>query len=272
MKRGTPEHGKTLHLADVLGCERAEAVGLLELLWHFTARSAPQGDVGKFSNRQIVTGLYSSRDPDAVIAALQHTGWLDPHPRHRLIVHDWAHHLDQAVHKMLQRRGLKPYGVSGRRPDTIQSQRPDGGYLPRAGAGAGAGSGSSPSGSGSFSGEEGTGEKGGRGTRLADPCPLLAEWRDEAIKLGLPEDQVESVFEEFGDYWHGVPGAKGRKTDWLGTWRNNVRRAVARLSTTPTSRNGGGRWTHPKTAGNVAAAEEFLRRHRARKENDADGS
>src|SRR5207253_3273555 len=108
MKRGTPEHGKTLHLADVLGCERAEAVGLLELLWHFTARSAPQGDVGKFSNRQIVTGLYSSRDPDAVIAALQHTGWLDPHPRHRLIVHDWAHHLDQAVHKMLQRRGLKP--------------------------------------------------------------------------------------------------------------------------------------------------------------------
>lgn len=30
---------------------------------------------------------------------------------------------------------------------------------------------------------------------------------------------------KFADYWHGIPGAKGRKSDWLGTWRNWIRGA-----------------------------------------------
>ena len=29
----------------------------------------------------------------------------------------------------------------------------------------------------------------------------------------------------FADYWHAVPGAKGRKADWQGTWRNWIRRS-----------------------------------------------
>jgi hypothetical protein len=31
--------------------------------------------------------------------------------------------------------------------------------------------------------------------------------------------------EKFCDYWRGVAGAKGIKTDWIATWRNWMRRA-----------------------------------------------
>jgi hypothetical protein len=33
----------------------------------------------------------------------------------------------------------------------------------------------------------------------------------------------EQTAQRFADYWHGVAGAKGRKADWLATWRNWVR-------------------------------------------------
>ena len=271
MKRGTSSHPKTLALARALDVDVAQAMGILEMLCnHFAPAYCPQGDIGKWSDLEIAEGLQTTLPAERLVPALVRARWLDEHPKHRLVIHDWAVHSDRGVKNRLRSWGVEFVG-SDRGPTRVR-RRSDPGRL-----GTGSGTGLDPSGSEFSSGSSsGSGAravpKSDGGTRLAYPCPLLAEWQDEAIKLGLPEDQVESVFEEFCDYWHGVPGAKGRKTNWLGTWRNNVRRAVARLSTTPTSRNGGGRWTHPKTAGNVAAAEEFLRRHRARKENDADGS
>jgi hypothetical protein len=45
--------------------------------------------------------------------------------------------------------------------------------------------------------------------------------------------------ERFADYWRAVPGAKGRKTDWLATWRNWVRNSRpgegSAIATRPTS-------------------------------------
>lgn len=35
---------------------------------------------------------------------------------------------------------------------------------------------------------------------------------------------INAVFEQFRDYWRGVPGAKGVKADWPATWRNSCRR------------------------------------------------
>lgn len=35
-------------------------------------------------------------------------------------------------------------------------------------------------------------------------------------------DPAETAL-RFADYWHSVPGAKGRKANWLATWRNWVR-------------------------------------------------
>ena len=38
-----------------------------------------------------------------------------------------------------------------------------------------------------------------------------------------PDLDPDSVFARFADYWRAQPGAKGRKSDWLATWRNWVR-------------------------------------------------
>ena len=39
-----------------------------------------------------------------------------------------------------------------------------------------------------------------------------------------PEVDLVKATEEFVDYWAGVPGSKGVKLDWPGTWRNWIRR------------------------------------------------
>src|SRR5690606_16167302 len=63
---------------------------------------------------------------------------------------------------------------------------------------------------------------GSRGTRLPDNFPLTTDmiaWaRENAPTCGTPDHEA------FCDYWRSVPGAKGRKLDWIATWRNWMRR------------------------------------------------
>ena len=108
MKRGTPEHPKTKALARRLSLPWPMAVGTLELLWHFTARYAPAGDIGRFPDEAIAAavGWPEDRDPAELVRALCECGWLDQHPEHRLIIHDWPDHCEDAVHVFLARRGL----------------------------------------------------------------------------------------------------------------------------------------------------------------------
>jgi len=115
MKRGTIEHPKMIMLASQLSCPKYAAVGLLECLWHFTSRYAPQGNVGKFSDQVIADSLGWKDDPKKLISALIACNFLEIEKTHRLIVHDWSHHADDAVNKFLKRRklrfvdGLKPF-------------------------------------------------------------------------------------------------------------------------------------------------------------------
>jgi hypothetical protein len=104
MKRGTPDHPKTLALRQDLNLPIYSAVGLLELLWHFTAFYAPRGDIGRFSNQQIAAACGWDGDPDALVKAFISARWVDTNKRHRLIVHDWPEHADDAVHMALARR------------------------------------------------------------------------------------------------------------------------------------------------------------------------
>ena len=57
MKRGTPDHPKVYELCELLKCDRPTAIGYLELLWHFAAKYAPQGDIGKYSDERIEAAL-----------------------------------------------------------------------------------------------------------------------------------------------------------------------------------------------------------------------
>lgn len=61
-----------------------------------------------------------------------------------------------------------------------------------------------------------------QGTRLPDgfqPTPEMVAWaRTNAPSCGMTDHDA------FCDHWRGVPGAKGKKLDWPGTWRNWMRR------------------------------------------------
>lgn len=68
-----------------------------------------------------------------------------------------------------------------------------------------------------------------RGSRLPHD-ELPKDWRNWALSE-RPDLDPDSVFARFADYWRAQPGAKGRKSDWLATWRNWVRdqRAMPRV-------------------------------------------
>ncbi len=101
MKPGTPRHPKTQALAEQLGEQLATAVGILEMLWHFTAEVTPAGDIGKYTPRHIARHIGWSGDPEELITALIDTRWLDPSETHGLIVHDWPIHCTDNVHSRL---------------------------------------------------------------------------------------------------------------------------------------------------------------------------
>lgn len=65
-------------------------------------------------------------------------------------------------------------------------------------------------------------EKSGRGTRLPADWSLPDQWRAFCVSQ-RPDLDPRAVAERFADHWRAEPGAKGRKTDWLATWRNWVR-------------------------------------------------
>jgi len=107
MKRGTPDHPKTHGLAAALGVGVPQAVGHLEILWHWTAKFAPQGDVGRWADVDIERAAMWTGEPGALVRALVASRYLDACQQHRLVVHDWHEHADDGTKKALQRKGLK---------------------------------------------------------------------------------------------------------------------------------------------------------------------
>ena len=59
-----------------------------------------------------------------------------------------------------------------------------------------------------------------RGTRIPEDFRFTPELVQLCVSLSLSASDVE---ERFRDYWRGVPGAKGRKLDWIATARNWIK-------------------------------------------------
>jgi hypothetical protein len=98
-------HPKVRNLAVTLGLPLYAAVGVLEMLWHFTAAYAPRGDVGRYDDQAIALAVTWDRLPAELVDALRHHGLVTPDPEHRLVIHDWHHHANQDVRRKLTRRG-----------------------------------------------------------------------------------------------------------------------------------------------------------------------
>ena len=112
MKANTPELMKFKRLQRRLKVNVAELCGLLELLWISTAKNAPRGNIGKFTNEEIAIGCYWDGEPDEFVAALVECGWVDECEENRLVIHDWADHAPSWVVGNLKRHGKTVIGKS----------------------------------------------------------------------------------------------------------------------------------------------------------------
>lgn len=111
MKRGTPRHPKVAALADLLSIELYAAVGLLELLWHFTAEYAPAGDIGRHTQKAIARAVHWRKNASTLIDGLVESRWLDREGE-ELFVHDWSSHADDATNLKLARARMRFYDGS----------------------------------------------------------------------------------------------------------------------------------------------------------------
>jgi hypothetical protein len=57
---------------------RADAVGLVELLLHFTAQHAPDGDLSRFSAQSVAHGVDWEGDADMLLTVFEDAGYLKP--------------------------------------------------------------------------------------------------------------------------------------------------------------------------------------------------
>lgn len=106
MKRGTPGHPKMDELCGLLGIQRYAAVGIVNTLWDWAQQYVQQGDIGKYSDKVIAKKLDWEGDPAALIAGLVAAKWVDEHPQHRLVIHDWPEHCEDYIHAQLARQAV----------------------------------------------------------------------------------------------------------------------------------------------------------------------
>jgi hypothetical protein len=111
VKRGTIEHPKTIALASLLRVRILEAVGILESLWHWTAKYAQRGDIGRFSPEVIAAGIHWHGPAEKLMEALINAngggkyGWVERHDEYGYVIHDWHEHADESTKKWLDKRG-----------------------------------------------------------------------------------------------------------------------------------------------------------------------
>lgn len=105
MKLEALDHPKTLDLAARLQVELPTAIGHLELLWAFTGKKAPQGNIGKWPDGAIARACYWMGRPEVFILALCESGFLDADEPHRLTIHDWPEHAPRWVKAKLKSLG-----------------------------------------------------------------------------------------------------------------------------------------------------------------------
>lgn len=98
---------KIRRLAVILEIPWPHALGLAGLLWRFTAKHAPTGEIGRHDDEEIAAALEWPGDAADLVAALTRCRLLDPtESAARLLVHDWPEHAPRYVAATLKRQKL----------------------------------------------------------------------------------------------------------------------------------------------------------------------
>jgi len=97
---------KIRRLSLMLSVPWPHAIGLCGLLWRFTAKHAPSGEIGRHDDEEIAAALEWPGDEASLVGCLVRCKLLDAvDPPIRLIVHDWPDHAPRYVLATLRRRG-----------------------------------------------------------------------------------------------------------------------------------------------------------------------
>lgn len=98
------------------------------MLWHYVAQVSPSGGIGVVTDLEIAGAVAWEKKPSVLISALVDCGWLNKSEEHRLVVHDWPHHCDNYIWKVLRRKKrdfLSLYGVSVYKSEDLSGQMED---------------------------------------------------------------------------------------------------------------------------------------------------
>jgi hypothetical protein len=126
MKRTAMGHPKLVGLAALLNVPQYAAVGIMESVWHFTAKHAITGNIGKWTDEEIAGQIgWEVGDAERLIEALVACRLVDHHSKHRLVVHDWHEHCDESVTKTLRNKHLSFANRDPSEPLTTPEAFPD---------------------------------------------------------------------------------------------------------------------------------------------------
>jgi hypothetical protein len=106
MKATAQGHPKIRRLRRALNLREYEAVGVLEMIWQFTAQHAPRGDIGRWADEDIAGAIdWPEERASELIEALIDAQLLDVSEDARLVVHDWHDHAQDNLKQRLQSVG-----------------------------------------------------------------------------------------------------------------------------------------------------------------------
>lgn len=215
MKLDALQHPKTLDLAARLGVSLPTAIGHLELLWAFTAKHAPQGNIGKWPDGAIARDCHWMGDPEVFLQSLLQSRLLDACHVNRYVIHDWSEHAPRWVRAKLAK--LKVAFVEAVEATADPPQRPT---VVRTVVASSQGNVRQGSEDFSLAAQDGK-PVTKKGTRVPEPFVVTSEMRKWADQ-NYPRLDIERATQSFVDYWKGVTGKDGTKLDWEATWRNGM--------------------------------------------------
>lgn len=89
------QHPKVLRLAELLGCSKHEARGIIVTLWNWTVRFAKDGDLSVATPRELELALEWEGKPGALIRALIKVRLIDKSAENGdLSIHNWMRYAD----------------------------------------------------------------------------------------------------------------------------------------------------------------------------------
>lgn len=90
---------------ETFGGVESAAIAILERLWHATASGPIRGDIGTYDDEIIAEACGWPLEATILIDMLVECRWLDRHPEHRLIIHDWHQHAPNHVKGNAAKKG-----------------------------------------------------------------------------------------------------------------------------------------------------------------------